>query len=150
MRYFEDITVGETEEIIGPVISKEEVFDFARQYDPQPHHLDEDAAEKSILGGLSASGWHTCCALIRMIFKNSTEPSAFLGSPGVEEVRWKRPVRPGDQLNASSRVTEARVSNSKPFMGLVKRHYEVRNQSGDVVMTMDTWAMIARRDRASS
>ncbi len=145
MIYFEDISVGDAEDLPGRLISKEEIIGFAAKYDPQPHHLDEEAAKRSLLGGLSASGWHTCCALIRMIFDNPSREVAFLGSPGVEEARWKAPVRPGDRLRATSRVIEARASKSKPFMGLVKTRYEVFNQTDKLVMAMETWAMIARR-----
>ncbi len=145
MKHFEDFTVGDTEQIPGRMISKEEILAFAREYDPQPHHLDEDAAKASILGALSASGWHTCCTLMRMIFTNPSAPAAFLGSPGVEEVRWKKPVFPGDELSATGHVVEARTSKSKPFMGLVKKRYEVTNQNGTLVMTMEVWSMIARR-----
>jgi len=145
MRYFEDFSIGDTEEIPGRTISKDEIISFASEYDPQPFHLDEDAGEASILGGLAASGWHICCALIRMIFENPAEPTAFLGSPGVDEVRWKKPMRPGDTIRATSCVLEARVSKSKPAMGLVKKRCEVFNQDDVLIMTMETWAMIARR-----
>lgn len=148
MIYFEDISVGDKEELPGRLISKEEILDFAEQFDPQPHHLDEEAAKQSLLGGLSASGWHTCCALIRMTHESRSDEIAFAGSPGIEETRWKAPVRPGDTLRATSRVTEARASESKPAMGLIKRHYDVFNQDDKLVMTMDAWVMILRRPEA--
>jgi acyl dehydratase len=150
MRYFEDYKVGDTEDIPGWTVTKDEIISFASEYDPQPFHLDEDAGEASILGGLAASGWHICCALIRMIFENPAEPTAFLGSPGVEEVRWRQPMRPGDTIRATAQVLEARASKSKPVMGLVKKHYDVFNQDDVLIMTMETWAMIARRPDAQS
>jgi len=145
MNYFEDISIGDSRELPGRHISKEEIIAFATEYDPQPHHIDEEAAKDMLLGELVASGWHTACCLIRMIFENPAEPSAFLGSPGVDEVRWRKPVKPGDTLRATSEVVEARLSKSKPGMGLTKTRFEVFNQNDVQVMTMETWAMIATR-----
>jgi len=145
MLFFEDYEVGKVEKLPSRRITKEEIIDFASKYDPQPHHLDEEAGRASMLGGLAASGWHTCCALIRMVFENPAEPSAFLGSPGVEEVRWRAPVFAGDVLTATSEIVELRASKSRPNMGLIKRHYDVTKQDGTLVMTLDVWGMIARR-----
>lgn len=146
MKYFEDIKVGDVDEIPGPTVTREDIFNFAKEWDPQPHHLDPAAGEASILGGLSASGWHNCAMLMRMVFTNpQSEGLAFLGSPGVEEVRWKKPVLEGDTLRATGEVTEARESRSKPFMGLVKRHFELFNQKDELLMTMDVVGMIAKR-----
>ncbi len=149
MIYFEDISVGDTDELPGRHISKEEIIAFATEYDPQPHHIDEEAAKHMLLGELVASGWHTACCLIRMIFDGAREPRAFLGSPGVEELRWRRPVTPGDTLRATSKVIEARLSKSKPGMGLTKTRFEVFNQDDVMVMTMEVWGMMACRDTAS-
>lgn len=147
MKYFEDIAVGDTTDIPGPTVTKDDIFAFAREWDPQPHHLHEEAANKSILGGLSASGWHMSSLLMRMVFTNpNAEPVAFLGSPGVEEVRWKKPLLAGDTVRAVGTVVEARASQSKPFMGLVKRRFEMFNQRDELILTLETWGMIARRD----
>jgi len=145
MIYFEDISVGDKEVLPGRHISKEEIIAFATEYDPQPHHIDEEAAKHMMLGELVASGWHTACSLIRMIFDANREARAFLGSPGVEELRWRRPVKPGDTLRATSEVIEARRSKSKPGMGLTKTRFEVFNQDDVHVITMETWAMFACR-----
>ncbi len=144
MKYFEDIEVGDKAFYKGPTVTKEAIFAFAREWDPQPHHLDIDAANASILDGLSASGWHSCCLLMQMITNNPANPIAFLGAPGIEESRWKRPVMAGDTLHASSKVVDKRPSKSKPFMGLVKRHFEMFNQKDELVLTMEGWTMIAR------
>lgn len=146
MKYFEDIKVGDIDQIPGPTVTKEDIFAFAREWDPQPHHLDEDAAEKSILGGLATSGWHNCSLMMRMAFTNpNTERVAFLGSPGVEDVRWKSPLFAGDTVRATGEVLEVRESKSRPYMGLVRRLLTMINQDDRVIMTMEVVGMIAKR-----
>lgn len=134
---FEDFPVGKTFDLGVKDVVESEVLDFARAYDPQPFHLDRVAAEKSILGGLSASGWHTCAMLMRMIFDAYLKDTASLGSPGLEQVRWRRPVLVGDRLTGTSRVTEARISGSRPGMGILRVVHELKNQKGEVVIVWD-------------
>ncbi len=144
MLYYEDFPVGGKKEFPERLISREEIIGFAEEYDPQTSHTAEGADEETAHKKLVASGWHMACSLARMVFKDPPEPTAFLGSPGVEEVLWHQPVRPGDRLRATSEITEARASKSKPGMGLTKTHYEVFNQDNVMVMTMVIWGMIAR------
>jgi acyl dehydratase len=118
---------------------------FAAEFDPQPMHLDEAAASASMLGGLAASGWHSCCLLMRMISDGFLLRSAFLGAPGVEEVRWLAPVRPGTALTARATVLEARPSRSRPTMGLVKFRFELVDPAGAPLMTLVVNPMLERR-----
>lgn len=134
---FEDFPVGRTFDLGVKDVVESEVLAFARAYDPQPFHLDRAAAEKSILGGLSASGWHTCAMLMRMIFDAYLKDTASLGSPGLEQVRWRRPVLIGDRLTGTSRVTEGRLSASRPGLGILRVAHELRNQRGEVVIVWD-------------
>lgn len=114
-----------------------------------PFHLDEAAGEDSLLGGLSASGWHSCCLMMRMICDGFLLDSAGMGSPGIEEVRWLRPVHPGDSLSLEATVTEARTSRSRPDMGLVKFEFALANQRGERVTSMSNLVMFARRPLAA-
>lgn len=117
--YFEDLPAGKTLEFPERIVTKDEIVDFAQEFDPQPHHLDEGAAARSILGGLSASGWHTCALMMRMMVDGLVGRSASMGSPGIKEVRWMKPVRPGDVLRMKGEVLSARVSKSRPDMGII-------------------------------
>ncbi len=121
---------------------------FARRYDPQPFHLDEEQARLSLLGGLAASGWHTVGLLMRMNCDNYLLDSSSLGGPGVAEIRWLKPVRPGDRLHARSEVLEARPSRSRDAVGLVRMLWAALNQTGDTVMTQDMMIMFGRRGRS--
>lgn len=143
--YFEDFAPGSIAEFGPRSVTREEIIAFAAEFDPQPMHLDEGAARASMLGGLAASGWHTCSILMRMIYDGFLFESASMGSPGVDEVRWLAPVRPGDTLTIRRTVLDARVSNSKPDRGFVTLRFEVLNQAGRPVMTLKTPMMIARR-----
>ncbi|MDX1567999.1 MAG: MaoC family dehydratase, partial [Longimicrobiales bacterium] len=109
-------------------------------------HTDEDAARDSIYGGLIASGWHTCAMMMRLLCDAVLSNAASLGSPGVESVRWLEPVRPGDTLRARMRIIETRASRSKPDRGIIKSHWEVENQDGETVMTMEGIGMYRRRE----
>ena len=148
MRYFEDFTLGEVVELGSRSISKEEIIDFARQFDPQYFHVDEERAKQSIYGGLIASGWHTAALTMRLAADGLILDSASMGSPGVDELRWLKPVRPGDTLSARFTVTEIRPSGSKPDRGIVKSFVEVSNQHGEVVLTWKALGMYRRRAEA--
>ena len=126
-------------------MARDEIVAFAAEFDPQPMHLDEDAARATLLGGLSASGWHTCCILMRMCTDAFVLDSASMGSPGIDEVKWLRPVHPGDELTLLATVLDARASNSRPDMGLVKFRFELVNASGAPVVALSTTLMMGRR-----
>ena len=143
--YWEDFVAGSTARYGPRLITREEIVAYAAEFDPQPMHVDEEAARATMLGGLAASGWHTCAILMRMIADGFVLQSSSLGSPGVEEVKWLRPVRPGDRLTVRASVLRTRPSNSRPGMGFVKFRYEMFNQSGDCVMTLVSTMMAARR-----
>ncbi len=143
--YWEDFRPGETAEIGRHTFTEEEIVAFARAYDPQPFHTDPDAARASFFGGLIASGWHTCAVAMRLMVEGYIGRSASLGSPGVENIRWLAPVRPGDTIAYRRVILEARPSESKPGMGLVRSRTEALNQRGEIVMTMEGWGMFRRR-----
>jgi acyl dehydratase len=131
--WFEDLPAGTELDLGKRHVTKEEIFAFAREFDPQPHHLDEDAANASILGGLSASGWHTCAMLMRMLVDGLAGRAASMGSPGIEEMKWLRPVRPGDELHLTGTVLSARRSSSRPEMGIVDIAWSLSNQREQVL-----------------
>jgi acyl dehydratase len=145
MLYFEDFPPGDVRESPPRTLTREEIVAFARQFDPQPFHLDDEAARRSIYGGLLASGWHTAAVVMRLLWETFLRDTASLGSPGVDEVRWLKPVRPGDTLRARFTVTEARPSTRRPDRGVVRSLSEVFNQHGELVMTMRGLGMYARR-----
>lgn len=147
MLYFEDFPAGDVRESPPRTITREEMVAFARQYDPQPFHLDEDAAKRTIYGGLIGSGWLTMAVTMRLLWDTLLKDVVSLGSPGSDEIRWLRPVRPGDTLRARFTIVEAIPSRSKPDRGVVKTLTEVLNQHGDVVMTQRGMGMFGRRPR---
>jgi acyl dehydratase len=147
-QYFEDAVVGERRELGRHTITEEEIFRFAREFDPQPFHIDKAAAEASMFGGVIASGWHTCALAMRAIYDGYLSHAAALGSPGIDEIRWLRPVRPGDALVCYSTVLEARPSQSKPDRGVLVSETEMENQLGEVVMTMRGMTLLRRRRTA--
>ncbi len=144
--YWEDFKVGDTAPIGERRLDAAEIVAFAKAYDPQPFHIDEEAARQSMYGGLIASGWHTVALVMRMMVDSYLNQSASLGSPGVEDVRWLKPVRPGDTIRATRMVVETRTSASRPDMGIVKSRWEVFNQNDELVMTMEGYGMFARRN----
>ncbi len=146
--YWEDFSIGETVEMGGHTFTEEEIVAFARQFDPQPFHIDPEAAKSSIYGGLIASGWHTCSIGMRLMCDSYVNRSISMGSPGVDNIRWLKPVRPGDTLVYSRTVLEARPSQSRPEAGLVRSRWQAVNQRGETVMTMEGWGMLARKSRA--
>ena len=149
LEYFEDIALGEAPLSGIYEVSKEEVIEFATQFDPQPFHLDEEAAKKTMLGGLSASGWHTASMSMRLLYDSYIVRAASMGSPGVDELKWIKPVRPGDRLRLRRNVLEKRESQSRPDMGLALCQCDVFNQHDDVVMTYRSPMMLRRRSGPS-
>jgi acyl dehydratase len=147
--YWEDFKVGEVSEMGRRTVDKSEVIAFAQQFDPQSFHVDESAAKQSMYGGLIASGWHTVAMVMRMMCDNYLLDSASLGSPGVDHVKWLKPVRPGDTIRAMRTVLESRRSASKPDVGIVKTLWEVFNQHDERVMTMEGYGMFKVRGAAS-
>ena len=145
--YWEDFAVGTVREFGGMKLEKADIIRFARDWDPQPFHVDEEAAERSPYGGLIASGWQTCAAAMRMCCDAYLLEAASVGSPGVENVRWVKPVRPGDTLKVRLEVLEARPLKSKPGVGLVKNRWQLFNQHGEEVMQMEGYGMFLQRQR---
>jgi acyl dehydratase len=144
--YFEDFEVGSVSTFGRYPVTREEVISYASQFDPQPMHLDEAEAAKTMLGGLSASGWHTCSMLMRMIADEFILDSAGMGSPGIDEVKWLRPVRPGDVLSVRRTILEARPSAKRADRGYVKFRFEVLDQHGNVVLDQLNSIIFARRE----
>jgi acyl dehydratase len=145
VRYFEDFQVGDVSEV-GPVtVSEAEIVEFAQRFDPQPFHVDREAAAASPFGGLIASGWHTTAVFMGMFVRGVLLDSASLGSPGVEEVRWTAPVRPGDTLRARSTVTDVRDSSKDPRRGTVFTTNDVYNQDDVLVFSLRARGFFARR-----
>ena len=146
--YFEDFEEGQVFELGEKVVTREEIVAFATEFDPQPFHVDEEAAEGSAFGGLVASGWHTAAVFMRLYVDAILSRAASMGSPGVEELRWLRPVRPGDALSARLTVLDAIPSASRPGRGTVYLVSEVHNGRGEKVMTMKARGLFARRSGA--
>jgi acyl dehydratase len=143
--YWEDFVVGSVREFGTMRVERDAVVAFARDFDPQPFHVDDAAAAASPFGRLAASGWHTCAMAMRMLCDEYLLDAASLGSPGVENLRWLKPVYPGDTLHVRQQVLEARPMASKPHVGLVRSRTEVVNQYGDAVLSMEGWGMFRRR-----
>ena len=148
--YFEDFTEEQRLDFGDYPVTRDEVVGFAREFDPQPFHLDEDAGRDSLLGGLAASGWHVSAIGMRMIFDGVLHRSASLGAPGVDEVRWLKPVRPGDRLRMESTVTAVRASRSRPDRGIVSFAFTMLNQDQVVVMQQRNSIMFGRRTGAAA
>lgn len=143
--YFEDFTPGRVFELGTVAVTADEIIEFATRYDPQPFHTDPEAAQQSAFGGLIASGWMTCGLYMRLYVDAVLADAASQGSPGVEEVRWLAPVRPGDRLTATSTVEEATPSATTPNRGTVLMRSEMTNQDGVVVMRMRGRGLYGRR-----
>lgn len=143
--YWEDFAPGEVVEIGRHTFTEEEIIAFATQFDPQPFHTDPEAARSTFYGGLIASGWHTCAVGMRLMVQSYIGRAASAGSPGVENIRWLDPVRPGDTIAYRRIILEARPSASRPGIGLVRSRSEAINQQGHTVMTMEGWGMFRRR-----
>lgn len=143
--YFEDFKPGLFGTFGPRHVSREELLAFAREYDPQPMHIDEDAAKHSMLKGLAGSGWHMCALTMRMMADGYILRSACLGAPGVDEVRWTAPLRPGDDLTLIAEVVGTRESKSRPEIGFVTMKHDLRNARGVSLMTLTTPIMMRRR-----
>lgn len=145
--YFEDLEIGTKASFGRYEVTREEVLEFAAKYDPQPFHLSDEAAAKTHFGRISASGWHTCAMTMRMLVDNITErKQAGLGSPGQDELRWHRPVYPGDVLRVETELLEKTRSRSRPEMGSFKSIVTVLNQNDEKVMTFRSIGLIAVRN----
>lgn len=142
---FEDFSPGHFGTFGPRHVTRDDIIAFAAEFDPQPMHLDDEAARHSMLGGLAGSGWHLGSLAMRMLFDGFIGRAASLGSPGVDELRWTAPLRPGDDLTMDVEVLESRASRSKPEMGIVKFKVTVRNASGETLLAMITPLMIKRR-----
>lgn len=143
--YWEDFPAGHKMSFGRTVVTREAVLAFAHDFDPQPFHTDEAAAKQSLFGQLCASGWHTCAMAMRMMCDAYLLESASLGSPGIDNLRWLKPVFPGDVLAMQLQVLDARPMASKPTVGLVHTQWTLHNQHAEPVMTMQGWGMFRRR-----
>ncbi len=146
MRYFEDIAIGAESDFGSYEVTREEVIDFARKYDPQPFHLSDEEAAKTHFGRLAASGWHTCAMTMAVIARKVVDDEqAGLGSPGVDELRWLKPVYPGDTLHVRGKIIEKTPSRSKPEIGSFRTETIVTNQDEVPVMRFTSIVLIRRR-----
>ena len=146
MQYFEDLEIGAETEFGSYQVTREEVLEFARKYDPQPFHLSDEAAAKTHFGRLSASGWHTCAMTMAVIARRVVERGqAGLGSPGIDELRWLKPVYPGDTLHVRGKILDKRESRSRPEMGSFRTQTTVTNQDGVPVLSFISIVLIRRR-----
>lgn len=143
-RYFDDFEIGETFRSAGVTLSESQILDFALVYDPQPFHIDSKAAEDSHFGGLIASGFQTLALGFRMFYQEGSFAAAAIGSPGMDELRWHKPVRPGDTLRTEAEILEKRPSRSKPDRGTLRVAFAIINQMDDVVMTFLTTVLVRR------
>ena len=148
-RYFEDYVVGSSREYGTIQLSAEDIIDYAKRFDPQPMHTDPVTAKDTPFGELIASGWHTASVMMRLFVDNYLSSVASLASPGIDELRWQKPVRPGDSLSARITVIEARRSASKPDRGIVRSFIEVKNQHDEVVMKMKAMNLFMCRGAAA-
>lgn len=148
MRYFEDLSVGEKASFGSYEVTREEVLAFAAKYDPQPFHLSDEAAAGTHFGRMSASGWHTCAMTMAMLVAHMKEhPSASLGAAGIDELRWIKPVYPGDTLRCETELLEKKASEKRPEMGSTRSRMTVYNQHDAPVMTFIARGLVARRPR---
>ena len=146
--YWEDFKVGERMVLGTKTFSEDEIIGFAKQFDPQVFHVDKELAKQSYFGGIIASGWHTCAIAMRLMCDAYLNESASIGSPGVDNIRWLKPVRPGDTLRMERVILESRPSSSKPDIGIVKSRWEAFNQHNERVMSMEGISMFKRREAA--
>ena len=148
-RYFEDYIPGLSFDCGSFTLDQAQIIAFAEEYDPQPFHVDPQAAKDGPFGGIIASGWHTTSMMMRKVVEQFLSAESSLGAAGVDEIRWPRPVRPGDTLHVRAAILEARRSRSKPDRGIVRSMLEVTNQDGDIVMTaIPTNFVLARHAEA--
>ena len=146
MKYWEDFKLGERAELGRHTFTEQEIVAFGRQYDPQPFHIDPEKARDSAFGGLIASGWQTCAVGMRLMVDAYISQTVSLGSPGIDNIRWLKPVRPGDTISYRRVVLESRASTTRKGVGLVKHRWEAVNQRDELVLTMEGWGMFGRKD----
>jgi acyl dehydratase len=147
--WWEDLQEGEVRDLGTISPTEEEIVAFASQFDPQPFHLDPEAARASVFGGLCASGWHTCSMAMRLMVTNFLHRTSSLGSPGLESLKWLKPVFPGDTLRLQHTLLEKRPMTKRPDVGLVRTSWEMFNQHGDKVLHMEGYGMFRRREPGS-
>ncbi|MHA6641703.1 MaoC family dehydratase [Mesorhizobium sp. A623] len=147
---YEDFIEGASIDLGSKQVTAAEIVAFASEFDPQPMHLDEEAGRNSLLGGLSASGWHTCAMFMRLMYDGILVDSTSQGSPGIDQVKWKRPVLAGDMLSGRCTVLGKRLSRSKPQLGFVNMRAELFNQRGDCVFELENAGMFLTREAALS
>ena len=143
--YWEDMHPGSERDLGSITPTREEIIAFATQFDPQPFHLNDEAAKASVFGGLCASGWHTCSMAMRLMVTNFLQQTTSLGSPGLENIQWKKPVYPNDTLRLQTTVLETKPMGRRPDVGMTRNLWEMFNQHGDKVLHMEGWGMFRRR-----
>jgi acyl dehydratase len=148
--HWEDFAPGQVTDCGSRLVTREEIVGFAAEFDPQPMHLDEEAARAGVLGGLVASGWHSCCILMRLLSDHLLCDASFMGAPGIEDAKWLAPIRPGDRIKARATVLETRASRSRPDMGIVKFRFELIDTSGQTVLALIVSPMFGRRPNAGA
>lgn len=147
--YWEDLQPGSVRELGSVQPSADDIKDFAEQFDPQPFHIDETAGRRSIFGNLCASGWHTCALAMRLTVDNFLRESSSMGSPGLESLRWLKPVYPDDTLTLRHTIVESRPLRKRPDVGLVRARWEMFNQNAEKVLEMEGYGMFRRRQPAT-
>jgi acyl dehydratase len=147
--YWEDFSLGEVRDLGHITPTREEIIAFASQFDPQPFHLDDEGGKASMFGGLCASGWHTCSMAMRLMVTNFLHETASLGSPGLENIKWTKPVYPNDTLRLQTTVLETKPMGRRPDVGMTRNLWEMFNQHGDKVLQMEGWGMFRRRHPAT-
>ena len=148
--YWEDLQVGQVRQLGLIKPTREDIIAFAKQFDPQPFHLDDEAAKASVFGALCASGWHTCALAMRLIVTEFLCHTSSMGSPGLENIKWLKPVFPDDELRLQTTVLETKPMGRRPDVGMVRTLWEMFNQHNDKVLHMEGWGMFKRREPAPS
>ncbi|MFM7698250.1 MAG: MaoC family dehydratase [Limnohabitans sp.] len=143
--YWEDMHVGEVRALGSIRVTREDIIAFASQFDPQPFHLDDEAAKASVFGALCASGWHTCAMAMRLMVTEFLCHTSSMGSPGLENIKWLKPVFPDDELRLQTTVLDTKPMGKRPDIGMTRNLWEMFNQHGDKVLHMEGWGMFRRR-----
>ena len=149
MLSYEDLQVGTTTDIGEHTFTSDEIIQFAKQFDPQPFHIDEEAAKTSPFGGLIASGWHTCSVMMGMLVRRIPNGQMSMGSPGIDEIRWLKPVRAGDTIRMTNSILDKRISASRPDRGIVSTQWEGINQANETVVIVRSKVIIGLRHPAN-
>ena len=143
--YWEDLQVGQVRQLGQIKPTREDIIAFAKQFDPQPFHLDDEAAKASVFGALCASGWHTCALAMRLMVTEFLCHTSSMGSPGLENIKWLKPVFPDDELRLQTTVLETKPMGKRPDIGMTRNLWEMFNQHGDKVLHMEGWGMFRRQ-----